>query len=222
VRATSWILSIVFLLATGCGRIHYLRPEKSFTENDSDAIVVLRVVPNAFIEIQHGYVNGDGWFTYGTMEPPQFWTEGGFLVAKLRPTEPGEAYALIKIRPDGTWPGYFAEEDSRIPVFSAVAGLINYAGAITLRWGKSDDQPDTDGPDDAEDADDTNDAHSGKDGLALSACSCESDEPTVARFMAKHYPRVRAKVIANPLHMERTLGKVHPWTPIILPIYPIR
>jgi len=168
-------LSIVFLLATGCGRIHYLRPEKSFTENDSDAIVVLRVVPNAYIEIQHGYVNGDGWFTYGTMEPPQFWTEGGFLVAKLRPTKPGEAYALIKIRPDGTWPGYFAEEDSRIPVFSAIAGQINYAGAIDLRWGKSDDQPDTDGPDDAEDADDTNYARSGTDSLTLSVCSCESE-----------------------------------------------
>ena len=96
------LLAIAILsLASGCaGHIRELSPDKPFDADDKDAIVVLRVTPKAWVVLVRGKFDRYGWRSKGVLNRRQLWSGGGFVVAKVTPTEEDEGYAIVEIRPE--------------------------------------------------------------------------------------------------------------------------
>jgi hypothetical protein len=91
----------IFSLASGCaGHIRELSPDKPFDADDKDAIVVLRVTPKAWVVLVRGRFDRYGWRAKGALNRMQLWSGGGFVVAKVTPTEEDEGYAIVEIRPE--------------------------------------------------------------------------------------------------------------------------
>jgi hypothetical protein len=223
-------MGAILLLASGCaGHVRVLQCDKPFDSDDKDAIVVLRVTPGAWVMLARGKFDRNGW--RAKWGHRKLWSENGFVVARVTPTEDDEAYGIVQIRPErftsraeepaftyatALWSpvtnngtivmfglaGYLAEEgaksafekgktvtaspaytpkgEAHLPVFEAIAGEVTYVGAIRIDASKdpeSDDPPEKIGvPNDAE---------------------------AVARFMAKRYPNVHARLTTRTLQMMR-------------------
>lgn len=213
----------VLSLASGCaGHIRELSPDKPFDADDKDAIVVLRVTPNAWVVLVRGRFDRYGWRAKGVLNRRQLWSEDGFVVARVTPTEEDEGYAIVEIRPErysnraqepaftyatALWsqlssgifrpieasalaqalegPTYFPKGEARLPVFSAVAGQVTYVGAIRIDASKD---PESDDP---------------PEKIGVTPIQLPNDAEAVARFMAKHYPNVRARVTTRVRQMMR-------------------
>lgn len=192
-------LAVVLSVGSGaCEPIRSMTPDKAFSDTSKDAIVVLRVVPDAYVQVALGRVSPEGWFSWEGAT--QLWPEDGFIVARVRPTEPWQAYAIVKIRPEQSGVhSYSPDTDQPLIVFTAVPGQINYAGAIQLAVEAP--QPE------------------GSPRLVATPATSPKDTDDVRHFLARHYPRVRAPVVANYLRLER-MGQYSPWvkTIILMPI----
>ena len=80
----------------------YLSPETPFDSSDEDAIVVLRVVPQASVTIVRGTYDRDGWISKGMGFGSWFMAEEGFIVAQVTPTDEmdNDAFAVVQVRPE--------------------------------------------------------------------------------------------------------------------------
>jgi hypothetical protein len=226
-------LAIAILsLASGCaGHIRELSPDEPFDADEKDAIVVLQVTPRAWVVLVRGKFDRYGWRSKGVLNSREVWSEDGFVVAKVTPTKKDEGYAIVEIRPEryssraeepaftyatALWspkknyrgppvllllqaagemlmecPVYTPLGEAHLPVFKAIAGQVTYVGAIRIDASKdpeSDDPPEQIG---------ITPVTSPEDEETL------EDEETVARFITKHYPKVRARVKTRVLQMMR-------------------
>jgi hypothetical protein len=211
------------------GHIRELSSDKPFDADDKDAIVVLRVTPKAWVVLVRGKFDRYGWRPKGFLNRREVWSADGFVVAKVTPTKQNEGYAIVEIRPEryssraeeaaftyatALWspkknywgtpvlvqvanqivfecPVYTPLGEAHLPVFKAVAGQVTYVGAIRIDASKdpeSDDPPEQIG---------VTPVISPEDEEIL------EDEETVARFITKHYPNVRARVTTRVLKMMR-------------------
>ena len=96
------LLAILWLvLVSGCaGHVRALSPDKPFSSDDKDAIVVLRVTPGAWVMLVRGRFDRNGWREKGVLSQTKLWSEDGLVVAKVTPTKEGEAYGIVQIRPE--------------------------------------------------------------------------------------------------------------------------
>jgi hypothetical protein len=218
----------LWLLASGCaGHMAELSPKTSFDEDDRRAIIVFRVIPRAWVVLEKGRYDVDGWRSKGLSSRTQFWPENGFVVAKVSRTGDDEAYAITEVRPERStnltdeavfihaaalWspaghgagvpgllpamvadvakrvtecPAYIPKGEARLPTFEAVAGQVTYLGAIRVdaaKDSKSKDPPKK---------------------IGITPIASASDAEAVARFVAKQYPKVRAKLTTGVLRMMR-------------------
>lgn len=209
-RCLAFVMALSFTsLAAGCGG-NFRSPSSStaFDENDQSAIIVLRVSPKNYVVLAKGIVEGDGWRMKGVDEM-QFWSEDGFVVARVRPTEEGEAYGIITLRPDvytdvadepaptyatARWPqlrhlvgaqGYFPDTHVHLPAFTATAGRVTYVGAI--RIDASTRRGSTEPP----------------KKISVTPVTAPADVALVTRYLAKHYPNIRGEVLRDPFRMLR-------------------
>jgi len=225
------LLRLPFLLAVlsgvGCGH-HFLGLSAGtvFDERDDDAIVVLRVSPKTTVVLAKGIVEGAGWRTKRADDATQFWTEDGFVVARVTPTAADEAYGIIVLRPEMY--GDLGEEPS--PTYATTHWP---QGSGMLRWGLdkvlyAPTNGNTFAPQPYHAATNVRlpafkaiagkvtfvgairvDASVAKgsteppDKIALTPVSAPLDAEEVAAYLAKHYPKVRGRVKTEPFQMLR-------------------
>ena len=82
-------------------------------------------------------------------------------------------------------PTYIPTVDIKLPTFTVVAGKVTCVGAIRIDASKdvdSDDPPEK---------------------IGITPITSPADTEAVARYLAKHYPKVRGKVTTNALQMTR-------------------
>lgn len=221
---------VVFLAppAGGCaGQIGEMPTWAAFDEDDVEAandaaIVVLKVVPPAQVLLAAGRIDQNGWRSKGPRSGVWLSAKAGFVVARVSPTQDEDAYAVIQVRPDqlaggrdgtaptyetGFWsvvpgsamaggatqgsekagdrPAYGPVGEARVPLFGAIAGRVAFVGAIkidALREADSDEAPQK---------------------VGITPVASLEDIEAVRRFLAQHYPKVRARIVSRPLQMMR-------------------
>ncbi len=82
-------------------------------------------------------------------------------------------------------PAYTPKGEAHLPVFQAIAGQVTYVGAIRIDASKD---PESDDP---------------PDKIGVTRITLPDDAEVVARFMARHYPNVHARVTTRLLQMMR-------------------
>jgi hypothetical protein len=229
-RPLALLISIAsFLSLAACGsHIQELSTNSPFDENDETAVIVFRVKPKAWVKLARGRVDRNGWRSKRIASSTQFWPEHGLVVARVTPTADDEAYAILEIRPEhctgpanlgpadkasqrrltALWspveyyfagavmpaavdavtecPSYMPQGEAPLPVFDAVAGTVTYLGTIEVDASKDDEEAA---------------AAPGKIGITPIAPSTDLD--AVARFLARHYPKLRAGVTVGVMQMLR-------------------
>jgi hypothetical protein len=215
---------VCLLLASECGgHIADLPAWIGFEEDNEDAVIVLAVTPPASVVLAAGRIEHDGWRSKGPSGRAHLLATDGFLVAKVSPTQDEQAYAIVEVCPNHSashsderpstyttafWsvmpsgspatsatdssveqtvrerPAYAPSGEAHLPVLKATAGRVTYVGAITIAATKD---AESDGP-------------PAKVGITPAA---PDDIEAARRFMAKHYPKVTARIVARPLEMIR-------------------
>jgi hypothetical protein len=203
------------LLAGGCAaQIQEMPTWVAFGEDNLEgsndtAVVVLKVTPSAEVLLAPGRIDPNGWRSKGKKSGVWLSAQGGFVVAKVSPTEDAAAYAVIGVRPDrltgtaegiaptyesGFWslvpgnaePGtYGPTGETRVPLLKAIAARVTFVGAIRI------------------DALGEADANEMPQKVGITPVTSPDDIEAVRRFMRKEYTKVTARVVPAPLQMMR-------------------
>jgi hypothetical protein len=230
-RMRSIFLTFVVLLAMlagSCARQISEMPtwvgfdEDNVEGTDDVAVVVIKVAPTAQVLLAAGRIGPNGWRSKSPAGGVWLSARDGFVVARVSPTQDEMAYAVIQVRPDhlgdgtdgtaptyetGFWsalpgtpgsavategPGkneerlaYGPTGEARVPVFKAIAQRVTFAGTIGL---DALPKPDADGA---------------PQKVGITPVTSPEDIMAVTRFLAQHYPKVRARVVPSPLQMMR-------------------
>src|SRR6266496_4470357 len=117
IRSTRLLGVCIVLVSTGCFGLHQNLAEwSSFSQRDSDAIVVLSVSPRARVKLYPGEIGKYGWRST-TNYSKTAWSENGFVVLKVPPRTGEESYAIVEVEPDGYGSDrYSARMGAMIPV----------------------------------------------------------------------------------------------------------
>jgi hypothetical protein len=214
------------LLTGGCaGQIGEMPTWVGFEEEDvygadDVSVVVLKVEPPARLLLAAGRIGPNGWRGKGPTSGVWISARDGFVVARVSPTQDEMAYAVIGVHPHhlapgkdagaptteaGFWsavsanlgaesatrglrdggdlPAYRPTGQAHVPVLKAIARRVTFVGTVALAaW----PEPDAN-------------AVPGK--VGITSVTSPDDIEAVRRFMAQHYPKVRARVVASPLQM---------------------
>jgi hypothetical protein len=221
----SWVrgstaLSLLLLGACG-GQINDLPTWVGFAEDSEDAIVLLAVTPPGSVVLAAGRVESSGWRGKGPSARMRLVARDGFIVAKVSPTLGDQAFAITQVCPEGATVGvdappfdhatafwlvgvagapaseasvplagrecYVPTGEARLPVLKAIAGRVTYLGKLRVA---ATERAEPDQP-------------AAKVGVTPEA----SDDLELPRkFMAQHFPKVTARVVARPLEMMRNVG----------------
>jgi hypothetical protein len=112
----------------------------------------------------------------------------GYIVLKLAPRSGQASYGIVRVRPaNDSSPmfakGYSVVRGRELPTFHAIRGQVTYVGALSFE----------------ESGDDLR--------LSIEPDTGSDDVRMVAQYMARTYPKVRAKVAVDALRMvARTDG----------------
>ena len=214
----SIFLTLVVLLslpAGGCaGQISEMPTWVAFDEDTVEgandvAVVVLKVVPPAEVLLAAGRIEPSGWRSSGPKNRAWLPARDGFVVARVSPTQDEDAYAIIEVRPGqvvaategtaatydtGFWsavagnaapPSYGPTGEARVSVLKAVAGRVSFVGTLriaALQEPRAGEAPQK---------------------VGITPVVAPEDSDAVKRFMAEHYPKVRARMVSRPLEMMR-------------------
>ena len=203
------------LLAGGCAaQIQEMPTWGAFGEDNVEgsndaAVLVLKVTPPAEVLLAPGHIEQNGWRGKGKKSGVWLSAQGGFVVAKVSPTEDAAAYAVIGVRPDhltgtpegtaptyesGFWslvpgnavPGsYGPTGEARVPLLKAIAARVTFVGAIRI------------------DALGGAGANETPQKVGITPVTSPDDIETVRRFMRQEYTKVTARVVPAPLQMMR-------------------
>ena len=218
----------LWLLASGCaGHITQLSPKTSFTEDDRKAIIVFQVRPRAWVVVERGRYDENGWRSKGLSSRTQFWPESGFVVARVSPTGENEAYAITEVRPEqyagragepaftystALWSpvGYSRGGAGLLPAMAAgAAENLTECPAYTPR---GEAHLPTFGAVAGRvtilgtiwiDASRDPESDDPPEKIGITPITSPGDAEAVARFVSKHYPKVQAKVTTGVLRMMR-------------------
>jgi hypothetical protein len=225
------LMVLVPVIAGGCAaQISEMPTWVGFEEEnvegaDDTAVVVLKVAPPAQVLLAAGRVGASGWRGKGPKSGVWLSARDGFVVAKVSPTQDEMAYAVIQVRPPhlagekegaaptdemGFWSAvpasaqaggamrgpetagdglaYGPVGEARIPAFKAIAGRVTFVGTIRI------------------DALPASDASEVGQKVSITEVASPDDVEVVRRFMAQHYPMVRARVVQRPLQMVKSIG----------------
>jgi hypothetical protein len=213
-------------LAGGCaGQIGEMPTWVAFAEENVESgndvgIVVLKVAPSAEVLLAVGRIEHNGWRSTGRQSRVWLAAQDGFVVARVSPVQDETTYAVIQVRPDqpagakdevaltyetAFWsvapggaavaagatdeatarPAYRPTGEVRLPVLKAAAGRVVFAGTIRI------------------DAVREPDAAEAPRKVGITPAVAADDLEVVRRFMAQHYPKVTARIVASPLQMMR-------------------
>jgi len=196
--------------------------EDNVEGTDDVAVVVIKVAPAAQVLLAAGRIGPNGWRCKSPAGGVWLSARDGFVVARVSPTQDEMAYAVIQVRPDhlgdgkdgtaptyetGFWsalpgtpgaavttegpgkdgapPAYSPTGEARVPVFKAIAQRVTFAGTIEI------------------DALPKPDADEAPQKVGITPVTSPEDIMAVTRFLAQHYPKVRARVVPSPLQMMR-------------------
>jgi hypothetical protein len=186
------VLSLVIglLFTTGCvGVYSSLSSSTRFDEYDNDAIVVIGVSPTARLGLATGMTDKLGWHESGLFPIAKTsWSEDGYAVVKVRPRTGQQTYAIVEIATkvaDGH--DYTATHNVSVPVFHAHAGQVTYVGSIQLEAYRQVASYDASVSWTSDQEDIASDG-------TFEEIIAPDDVALVARFVAKKYPNVKAKV----------------------------
>ncbi len=224
VRGARWLILLVACLGAGCGHFLDLSARTSFDEGDDSAIIVVRVSPKTTVVLAKGIVENGGWRTKRLADATQFWTEDGFIVARVTPTADDEAYGIVMLRPES----YIDLQDEPPATYQTVRWP---KGAGAMRAGPASRPllngntfapqpyfPNTNLPLPTFKASagkvayvgtirvDAAVAHGSQeppDKIALTPVSSPVDREEVTRYLARRYPQVRGPVRTEPFQMLR-------------------
>lgn len=228
----AFLLRLVVLAAPltgGCvvGQISEMPTWVGFEEEDvygadDVAVLVLKAEPPARLLLAAGRIGPNGWRGKGSTNGVWISARDGFVVARVSPTHDDMAYAVIRVRPHhlaagrdaaasttetGVWSAvpanagagdatqgreeggdrlaYGPTGQAQVPVFKAIARRVTFAGTIAI-----DALPEAD-------------ANAVPRKVAITPVASPDSIAEVRRFLARHYPKVRARVVARPLQMTR-------------------
>jgi hypothetical protein len=199
----------------------------AFEDGDEDAIIVLRVVPRAWVTIAPGNYGRHGWISMSMGS--QYWAEDGFVVAKVTPTDEMEdqAYAVTQVRPEhytnmadeqpftretAMWTPvrYQGAMPGAVPALTAKAmASVGECPAFSPKSGR--DMPVFRAPAGRVtyvgtiriDASKNMESGEVSERIGITPITSPGDEALVAKLMAKRYPGVRARIVRRPLRMMR-------------------
>ncbi len=217
-RSIALTLALPLLAADCVAQISEMPTFVGFDEDNVEggndaAVVVLKVEPPAEILLAAGCIGPQGWRGTGPKNRAWLSARGGFVVAKVTPTQDDMAYAVVQVRPQpvgtsertaptyetafwsiaasgaaatpgGNGPAYGPGDQARIPLVEAVAGRVVFAGTLRI------------------DALAEPGAGEAPQKVAITPVT-SSDLGEVSRFMAQRYPKVRARILPRPLQMMR-------------------
>ena len=215
---------LCLLLASGCGGyVSELPAWIGFGEDNEDAVVLLAVTPPTSVVLAAGRIERNGWRSKGPASRVRLPASDGFVIAKVAPTQDDQAYAIVQACLEHSarggderqttyatafWsaiaPGsrassaadaavqqavgecsiYAPSGEAQLPVMTAVAGRVTYVGAIGIAA--------------------TWDAESHEAPAKVGVTPAAPDDIEAAQqFMAKHYPKVTARIVVRALGMMR-------------------
>lgn len=219
-----WLILVAACLAGGCGHFLDLSPRTSFDDSDGSAIIVVRVSPKTTVTLAKGIVENGGWRTKRLADATPFWTEDGFIVARVTPTADDEAYGIVMLRPET-----YSNSDDEPPATYQTMRWPKGAGAWPL---PPSQQRVLDGNTFAPqpyfpntnlslptfkaiagkvayvgafriDASAVHGSKEPPDEIAVTPVSSPLDREEVSRYLAKHYPKLRGTVKTEPFELLR-------------------
>jgi len=171
-------------LSSGCFYNHLVNLSTSAAcdETSDDAIVVLKATTLATFTILAGHSDRNGWSTVAQWRPYRINPVDGCIVLRLAARTSYDNYAIVRIRPlDEASPlstkGYAVLRGRELAVFRAVGGRITYVGALGFE--ELGDEP----------------------YLSIEPDGGPDDVRLVAQYMARTYPKVRARMVVDQMRM---------------------
>lgn len=216
-RTVTTRFALLVLLGGCAGQVSEMPNWVSFGEDSVEgendyAVVVLRVEPAAEVLLSDGRAEQSGW--RGSSSRRWLSCQDGYVVARVSPTHDQMAYGVVQVRPGqpvadearanpdggGLWaaaptsaaPGksgdgiaYGPAADASIPLFRAAMGRVSFVGTLRIEG--------------------VGERETGQAAqkVVIWPATSPDDLDAARRFVAQHYPKIRARVVASPLQMMK-------------------
>lgn len=123
------------IAATGCGGAARRSARPAFEVSDRSSVVVMGVSPSMRLRAYQGWNGSGSWERNGHATPfiNELPGDGGYVVARIPPSAPGEAYGILRVLPSAT-KALTVCTDGSAAVFEVPKNAVVYVGDFTLTF----------------------------------------------------------------------------------------